>query len=110
MVVVDGVGSDPAQHLNKVRSVIFGSHRGSRSEAVQNSGAETTQHMTQPMLSTDPAPLALQLTPGSGCSHSTYSPTSYQGVSCQHILGEDMSHAHIRHSSPTKVTGQTQIV
>ena len=51
-----------------------------------------------------------RLTPGSGTSPSISSPTSYQGDSCQHTLGEDMTHAHVRYSSPHKATGHTQTV
>ena len=35
-------------------------------------------------------------------------PTSHQGDSCQHTLGEGVTHAHVRSSSPTKATGHTQ--
>lgn len=51
------------------------------------------------------------LTPGSDTSPFIHSPTSSHGDSCQYTLNEDdMTHAHFRFSSPTKATGNKQII
>ena len=51
-----------------------------------------------------------QLAPGSGSGSSplNFSPTTHQGGGFQHILGEDIVHAHVRSSPLLTATGHTQ--
>ena len=49
-----------------------------------------------------------QLAPGSGSSPLNFSPTTHQGGGFQHILREDIVHAHVRSSPLLTATGHMQ--